>query len=214
MTDKVIRGVPNLKRFQSFGTFALLLCFLPHLAWAKDFQYEIGPGYAYFAGQEKKSLAPLTGYLMRFAAGTSSEKTFRWVSSMSLLSSSGESVFDDAGTDRTLTYQLIGGEFNIGFRIGFLSGFSKLPVQPYFGAAGSIVSASFAFPKDSTVSETFPKTDAGNFYGYAIFVGTDLTLGKEWGLNVHVEQSNIAGTLAQKQFVLNSNRVFLMMFFR
>lgn len=181
---------------------------------AADIQYEIGGGYAYFAGQQYKSLAPKTGYLVRFGAGAGRKNIFKWVSNLTLVSSSGTTDFNDAGTYRNLQYNLVAGEFNLGFKLAFLAPMERLPVQPYLGASGSAMSASFAFPENATVSDTFPKTEAQNYYGYNIFVGVDIEFNKKMGVNLQVEQSKISGTLAQSAFALDSNRILISLFFR
>jgi len=183
-------------------------------AGAADVQFEIGGGYNYFAGQDAKSLAPATGYLLRFGAESGRRSIFKWVSSLSLLSSQGTADFNDSGTTRNLNYTLVAGEFDLGFKLAFLAGNDRLPVQPYVGASGSAMSASFTFPTNSVVSATFPKTEAQNFYGYDIFVGVDVETGRDWGFNIEVDQIRLAGTVASQPFSLDSNRVYLNLFFR
>jgi hypothetical protein len=182
---------------------------------AGDVQYEVGGGYAYFAGEQYKSLAPKTGYMLRFGAGEGRKSVLKWVSNLTLLTSSGTSDFTDNGSNVNLSYQLIGGEFNLGLKIAPLSGLDRLPIQPYVGATGSAMAASFKFADNAPVSTQFPRTEAQNFYGYTIFVGADIELSKDiWGVNFQVEQSKITGTVAKQPFFLDSNRIFMSLFFR
>ncbi len=181
---------------------------------ADEVQYEVGGGYAYFAGLPLKSLAPKTGVMARFGAEAGRKSIFKWMSNFSLMSASDTSTFSDNGTTQTLAYQLVAGEFNFGFKLAFLAPIDRLPIQPYLGASGSAMSASFKFGDNTALSSTFPKTDAQNFYGYNIFVGVDINLDRSWGINFQVEQSKISGTVALQPFALDSNRVFFSLFFR
>lgn len=175
-------------------------------------QYNLMLGYHYFSGKDLKSLAPNTSYLMRFGAGSGTKSMFGWISSMALQFGTATANFNDSGTTRALSYQLIGGEFNLGFRIMPFASQYKLPVQPHFGVTGALQVDSFNFGTQ-TVSATFPKTEAQQFYGYNLFVGTDVSLGKNWGVVLQVEQSVISGTVATAVFELSGNRVFLGLFF-
>ena len=181
---------------------------------ASDVQYEIGAGYDFFAGDSLQSLAPQTGYLLRFGAEAGRRSIFKWMSSLTLLESQGTSNFSDSGTTRNLNYTLVAGEFELGMKLAFLAANDRLPVQPYIGGAGAAMSTSFSFPAGSNVSSTFPLTEAQNFYGYSIFVGADIETGRDWGINVEVDQTVLSGTVANNPFSLNSNRVFLNLFFR
>ena len=202
---------------QRYGLKLLALLFVVFASanvYASEVQYDVGGGYAYFSGDPNKSLAPNTGYLVRFGAEAGRKTILKWTSNLTLAYSSSTSTFIDAGSFPSLSYTLVEGEFNLGFKLEFLAAYDKLPVQPYVGATGSIGSTSFKFAQDAAVSATFPKTDAENFYGYAIFVGVDISFTNYWGMGIEVEQSATTGTVAKQPFSLNSNRVFLNLFFQ
>lgn len=184
------------------------------LVLASEVQYEVGGGYEYFSGDQNKSLAPKTGYMMRFGAEAGRKTILKWMSNLTLVSSTDTATFNDNGSYPSLAYQLIEGEFNLGIKLAFLAGYDRLPIQPYVGGSGSLGSASFKFADNAAVSTTFPKTDAENFYGYAIFVGVDIMIGRQWGVNLHVEQSQTSGTVAKQAFYLNGNRAFFSLFFQ
>jgi len=203
-----------VKHFVFWAIFiAVALMQIPS-AFAEDIQFEVGGGLMYFAGKPYQSLAPKTGYMVRFGAGAGRQYIFKWVSSFSMFTSSGNTTFNDNGTYTALDYQLVGGEFNLGLKIAPLASLEHLPMQPYVGASGAATSASFKFPENAPVSTTFPKTDSSNYYGYNIFVGVDIEMTKSWGVNFLVEQSKLSGTLANNQFNLDSNRVLFQLFFR
>jgi hypothetical protein len=180
---------------------------------ARESQFDVLVGYHYFSGLAQQSIAPNTGYVLRFAAGTR-KGILRWTSNLSLLYATATNEFDDGGTTRDLAYTLMGGEFNIGFKVAPLGNFTKLPIQPYFGATGAVQIDSFVFGEDATTSATFPKTDATQFFGYNVNVGVDLSMSKRWGFVVAVEQSKVSGTLAATPFVLDGNRVFIGLYFK
>lgn len=192
---------------------ALILCIFAGPAWASKFSYDVGAGLEYFSGQTEESLAPLTGTLIRLG-GQKGEEIMRWATSLYVISSSGEADFDDAGTTQTLSYSLIGGEFNFGFAIYPLGGESKLTMQPYLMVTGSSHLASISFPEDAAVSDTFPKSDAAMMFGYALAVGADIAFSKEWGMKLHIERSQITGTLAGSSFGLSGQRVILGLYFQ
>ncbi len=180
--------------------------------WASKFNYDIGGGLEYYSGLEEKSLAPGSGTVLRFGA-QKGENEFRWVTSLNVTSSSGEATFDDSGTSIDLDYTLLGGEFNFGFALYPLGGDNKLDLQPYLMATGSTHLASISFDKDAAVSDTFPKSDAGMMFGYALAVGVDYAVDKEWGIKLHIERSQISGALAGSSFSLSGQRVILGLYF-
>jgi hypothetical protein len=179
-----------------------------------EFQYELLGGLNYYSGLEEKSLAPNTATLVRFTAGTAKQGILRWSANLTLISSSGTAKFDDQGTQRELSYALTGGEFNFGFKFLPLGSFKHLPVQPYLIATGAVQIDSFTFGTEETTSAKFPKTESGQFFGYNIGAGADIFLGDKWGLVVYYEQSKIGGTLAQKEFFTDSNRIMAGFFFK
>ncbi len=197
-------------RLLASSTLMILLFSTP--CWASKFNYDIGVGMEYFSGLEEKSLAPGSGTVLRFGA-QKGEEIFRYATSFYITSSSGEANFDDSGTTVELTYTLLGGEFNFGFAIYPLGSDSKLELQPYLMATGSTHLASISFDKDAAVSDTFPKSDAAMMFGYALAVGVDYAVAKEWGIKLHVERSAITGALAGSSFSLSGQRVILGLYF-
>lgn len=181
---------------------------------AESYQHEIGAGMHYYSGLAEKSLAPNLGTLLRFSASNVPKSWYKWVTNLTVLSGGASSDFDDAGSTVTLDYTLLGGEFNFGFAIVPMASFEKLPVQPYFGATGSLQVSSLKFTDTSSASATFPKTDAGMFAGYALFVGVDVLMSKTFGMGLTVEQSAINGQVATVPFGMGGNRIFINFFFR
>ncbi len=179
---------------------------------SESYQYDIGAGLQYYSGLKDKSLAPNTATVVRFGA-QNGDAIFRGIADFYLLSSSGQSSFSDSGTSTTLSYSLIGGEFNIGFAIYPLNSLSHLPLQPYFGGAASVHIDSISFDKNAPVSATFPKSESPMMFGYSIFVGTDLAFSKNWGLKLRVEQSAVTGTVATSPFSMGGQRVLVGVYF-
>lgn len=176
---------------------------------AADIQFKVGAGQQYFSGKSLQSLSPNKGTILTFAAGSGSRSILRWVSNMTLLSSSGTADFSDSGTSQTLSYALIGGEFNYGVQVAPMASFSKLPIQPYFGVTGALQMDTFTFTDNGSLSSTFPKTSSGQFFGYNIQVGVGINMTKRGGLYIEVEQSTIAGQIAEATFNLNGNRIII-----
>ncbi len=207
---------PLLKRSISLRrTFALVILLgVCEPLLAEEFQHEVGLGLHYYSGLTDKSLAPNFSTVLRFAAGNVPRSFYKWVTNLTILSGANTSTFDDAGTSISLDYTLLGGEFNFGFAIVPMASYSKLPVQPYFGVTGSLQVASLKFGDTSSASATFPKTDAGMFMGYALFVGVDIQMSKSFGMGFNVEQSAINGQVAAATFGMGGNRIFLNFFFR
>lgn len=181
---------------------------------AEDFQHEIGLGIHYYSGSADKSLAPNLSTALRFGAGNVPKSFYKWISSLTILSGSSTATFNDAGNSVSLSYTLLGGEFNFGFGIVPMAESTKLPVQPYFGVTGALQVTSLKFANTDQASATFPKTDANMYFGYGLLVGVDIQMGKSFGMGLTVEQSAVSGQVATKPFGLGGNRIFLNFLFR
>ena len=51
------------------------------------------------------------------------------------------------------------------------------------------------------------------FFGYTLFVGTDIAFSKDWGMKLHIEKATLSGSLAESTFGVSGNRIMLSMYF-
>ena len=197
------------------GVMLLLLAFLifySSSSLAAGYQYQFGGGQEYYSGLKDQSLAPNTATNVRFGARFADRSIMNWIASTTLISSSGSSSFKVSGTSTTMGYQLLGGEFLLGFRVTPLANSNHLPIQPFFGAGGVVQLNSVKFPDAPSTSTTFPKSDAQYFAGYTVLVGVDVYMNKNFGFGLQVEQISAGGTLASESFSTGSNRFLLVLF--
>lgn len=196
----------NLRHFILAG-----LIFASCHAWASGFQFSLGGGEEFYSGKDTETLAPNQATDIRFGARFDEPHLFNWIANTTLISSTGTADFKVDGATKSLNYMLYGGEFDLGFRITPFANSSHLPIQPFAGVAGAI---QLDYVKwDITASSTFPQTDTNYFPGYVALVGADVYWAKNAGVTFLVEQTNLAGSLANSSFSMNSNRFLLLFFF-